>query len=194
MIWTFDIDLCASKSTIDPKGDPACEAVPDVGGVGSGQWAKKKFRTLKFFGHLLPLTPRRVELEANWKLAGSQKKMQKCKFCAISHLIWPTQSKPVKSWTFLGEIVVNLIPLNRFHSESRLHIGAPKTRKSRALGRVMSQKETSTCNITIYGRRWGGSSLVKKKLPTPGSKFFPGTPLLPFQPNVARMDTHRDNL
>ena len=105
--------------------------------------------------------------------------MQKCKFCAISHLIWLTQSKSVKSWTFLGEIVVNLIPLNRFHSESRLH--GPKTRKSQrhhALGRMMSQKGKSTCNITIYGRRWGWGVKFRgqKKLPTPGSKFFPGTP------------------
>jgi hypothetical protein len=40
----------------------------------------------------------------------------------------------------------------------RLHIGAPKTRKSqkyRALGRVMSQKGKSMCNIIIYGRRSG---------------------------------------
>jgi hypothetical protein len=93
-----------------------------------------------------------------------------------------TQSKPVKSWTFLGEIVVSLIPLNPFHSESRLHIGAPKTWKSQrhcALGCVMSQKEKSTCNITIYGRRWGWGVKLRgqKKLPTPGSKFFPGTPL-----------------
>jgi len=143
-------------------------------GVGSGQWAKKKFQTLKFFGHLPPLTPQRVEITT-----GSQKKMWKCKFCAISHLIWPARSKPVKSWTFLGEIVVSLILLNRFHSESRLHIDAPRTRKSQrhhALGRVMSQKGKSTCNITIYGV--GESSLeVKKILPTPGSKFFPGTPL-----------------
>ena len=29
------------------KGDLACEAVPDIGGVGSGQWAQKTFRTLK---------------------------------------------------------------------------------------------------------------------------------------------------
>jgi hypothetical protein len=65
MIWTFDIDLCASKSTIDPKGDPACEAVPDVGGVGSGQWAKKKFRTLKYHGEL------------NWKPTGSSLEAKK---------------------------------------------------------------------------------------------------------------------
>jgi len=131
------------------------------GGVRSvGQ--KKNFGPLKFFGHLPPLTPRRVEITT-----GSQKK---CKFCAISHLIWRTQSKSVKSWIFLGEIVINLIPLP---FSLRIKTGAPKTRKSQrhcALGRVMSQKGKSTCNITIYGRRWGWGVKLRgqKKFTDPG--------------------------
>jgi len=105
-----------------------------------GTWHAKPYLTLGGWGQVSGpkknLDPQTfwpfaaTDTTASWNNNWKPKKMRKCKFCAISHLIWPTQSKPVKPWTFLGEIVVNLIPLNHFHSESRLHIGALKTWKS----------------------------------------------------------------
>ena len=44
----------------------------------------------------------------------------------------------------------------------------------------MSKKGIFTCKITIYGRWWGWGVKVggQKKLPTPGTNFNPGTPLV----------------
>jgi len=65
------------------KVAPACEAVSNIGGVGSGQWAQKEFRTLKISGHFPPQTPQQAEITA-----GSPKKITEaqsfCKFWAIS--------------------------------------------------------------------------------------------------------------
>ena len=121
-----------------PRGTQHVKPYPTLGQVSG---PKKKLDPQIFWPFAATDTMATASWNNNWK----PKKMWKCKFCAISHLIWPTQS--VKSWTFLGEIVVNLILLNQFHSESRLHIGVPKTQKSQrhcALGRVMSQKGKST--------------------------------------------------
>ena len=143
--------------------------MPPVG-VGSGQWAKKKFRTPQIFWPFAA-TDTTASWNNNWKPKKNAEVQVLCYFSPnLAHSIQISQIMDIS------------FPLNLFHSESRLHIGALKTRKSQrhcALGREMSQKGNSTCNITIYGRRWGWGVKFRgqKKLPIPGSKFFPRTPL-----------------
>ena len=58
------------EKNLTPGQGGVCEAVPNIEGVWSGQWAQKEFQTPKISAHFLPQAPWQVEITA-----GRQKKI-----------------------------------------------------------------------------------------------------------------------